>query len=180
MVVITARDASGEALIRELQRTRNRVRHLWPAPGTLPDDTDVLFCELAPGLPARLPWLPGEPKAALVLLVPPALPLDFDLLAKCAPHAVLHRPYTTPAIQASLALARAQFAYERRLRGRIERLEATVRSMRTVERAKAILMGTRKMAEEEAYRFLRSQAMERRASVGAVAAAIVDAHELLG
>lgn len=52
--------------------------------------------------------------------------------------------------------------------------------MRSVERAKTILMNVRKMAEEEAYGYLRSQAMERRVSVGAIAAAIVDANELIG
>ena len=181
IAVLTERDASGATLIRELQRTRSRVRHLWPAPDPLPADTDVIFCDLAPGLPARLPWLPGEPKAALVLLVPPpAEPLDLDLLRKCAPEAVLHRPFAAPAILASLVLARSRFAYERRLRGRIERLDATLRAMRSVERAKAILMGARKMAEDEAYRFLRTQAMRRGVPIGAVAAAIVDAHELIG
>ena len=181
IAVIAVRDASGELLIRELQRTRSRVRHLWPPPDPLPTDTDVIFCDLTPGLPTRLPWLPGEPKAALVLLVPPATaPLDLDLLRKCAPEAVLHRPFAAPAVLASLVLARSRFGYERRLRGRIERLDATLRSMRSVERAKAILMGARKMAEDEAYRLLRSQAMERRVSVGAVAAAIVDAHDLIG
>lgn len=181
VVVAAARDPSGEALIRELQRTRARVRHFWPPPDPLPADTDVLFCDLVPSLPARLPWLPGEPKAALVLLIPSAeTALDLDLLRKTAPEAVLHRPFTAPAILAALVLARSRFAYERRLRGRIERLDLTLRSMHSVERAKAILMGARKMQEEDAYRFIRSQAMERRVSVGAVATAIVDAHELIG
>ena len=181
VVVAAVRDASGEALIRELQRTRARVRHFWPPPDPLPSDTDVLFCDLVPSLPARLPWLPGEPKAALVALMPSAeAPSDLDLLRKAAPEAVLHRPFTAPAILAALVLARSRFAYERRLRGRIERLDLTLRSMHSVERAKAILMGARKMQEEDAYRFIRSQAMERRVSVAAVATAIVDAHELIG
>jgi len=181
IVVATARDASGEALIRELQRTRARVRHLWPPPDPLPADTDVLFCDLVPSLPGRLPWLPGEPKAALVALMPLAeASPDLELLRKAAPEAVLHRPYTAPAILAALVLARSRFGYERRLRGRIERLDLTLRSMHSVERAKAILMGARKMKEEDAYRFIRSQAMKRRIAVGVVATAIVDAHELTG
>lgn len=180
IAVVTARDASGETLIRELQRTRSRVRHLWPPPDPLPADTDVLFCDLAPGLPARLPWVPGEPKAALVVLVPQAAALDLDLLQKSAPDAVLHRPFSPPAVLAGLLLARSHFGYERRLRSRIERLDLTLRSMRSVERAKTILIGARKMGEEEAYRFIRSQAMERRVSVATIAAAIVDAHDLLG
>lgn len=179
IVVVTARDEAGEVLIRELQRTRGRVRHVWPAPDPLPADTDVLFCDLVPGLPARLPWLPGEPKTALVALIPPGVPLDLDLLRKATPEAVLHRPFAAPAIVASLVLAHSRFAYERRLRGRIERLDGTLRATRSVERAKTILMSARNMAEDQAYHFLRSQAMERRVSVGVIAAAIVDAHDLL-
>jgi AmiR/NasT family two-component response regulator len=180
IVVATRRDDSGEMLIRELQRTRGRVRHLWPIPDMLPEDTDVIFCDLFPGLPGRVPWLPGEPKAALVALVPSAPPPDLELLRNCTPEAVLHRPFSTHAVLAGLLLARTRFNYERRLRGRIAKLDDTLRVIRSVERAKAILMTVQHIGEDEAYQFLRRQAMDRRVSVGAVAAAIVDSHEILG
>lgn len=180
IVVVTARDSSGETLIRDLQRTRNRIQYIWPVPEMLPADTDVIFCDLLPDLPSRLPWLPGEPKAALVALFAPGMAIDLDLLRKTAPEAVLHRPFTTSAVLSSLLLARSRFTYERRLRGRLEKLDGTLRSMRSVERAKTILMEARKMGEEEAYGFLRRQAMERRVSVGVIAAAIVDANDLIG
>jgi AmiR/NasT family two-component response regulator len=83
-------------------------------------------------------------------------------------------------VATSLALARAQFLYERRLRSRIDKLDETLRAFRSVERAKTILMQTRKLDEEEAYHFMRRQAMSRRISITAVAAAIVDSNELLG
>lgn len=180
IVVATIRDSSTEALLRDLQRMRNRVKYVWPIPETLPVDTDVIFCDLVPDLPSRLPWLPGEPKAALVALMAPGMAADLDLLRKTAPEAVLHRPFTTAAVLSSLLLARSRFTYERRLRGRLTKLDGTLRSMRSVERAKTILMNTRKLDEEEAYGFLRRQAMERRVSVGAIAAAIVDSNDLIG
>jgi AmiR/NasT family two-component response regulator len=180
IAVATRRDESGETLIRELQRTRARVRHLWPAPDLLPGDADVLFCDLVPGLPSRLPWLPGEPKSALVLLIPPAPPPDLELVRNCAPDALLHRPFATHAVLTALVLARTRFNYERRLRSRIARLDETLRVIRSVERAKTILMNTQKITEDEAYHAIRHQAMERRVSIGAVAAAIVDSHEILG
>jgi AmiR/NasT family two-component response regulator len=180
ILVVTRTDDCGGLLVRELQRTRARVRHLWPMPEVLPENADVIFCDLAPGLPARLPWVPGEPKSALVLLIAPAPPPDFELLRNCAPDAVLHRPVTTHAVLASVVLARTRFTYERRLRGRIERLDQTLRVIRAVERAKSILMSERKIGEDEAYQFMRRQAMERRVSIGAVAAAIVDSNDLLG
>ncbi|HUC64988.1 MAG TPA: ANTAR domain-containing protein [Stellaceae bacterium] len=180
IVVVVRRDDEGDALARELLRTRSRVRRLWPMPMRLPEDADVIFCELVPELPQCLPWVPGEPLAALVAVTPAIQAPDLKLLRNCAPHAVLHRPFTPGTVLTSLALARAQFLYERRLRTRIDKLDETLRAFRSVERAKTILMQTRKLDEEEAYHFMRRQAMNRRISISAVAAAIVDSHDVLG
>ncbi|MGE0761378.1 MAG: ANTAR domain-containing response regulator [Pirellulaceae bacterium] len=180
LIVATRRDEDGELLIRELQRVRAKVRHLWPVPDRLPEDADVIFSDFVPGLADRIPWIPGEPKAALVTLIPLAPPPDLAALRDCAPDAVLHKPFTTYGILTSLVMARSHFLYEQRLRSRIEKLDENLRAMRSVERAKAILMNSRSLREDEAYNFLRRQAMARRVSISAVAAAIVDSHEILG
>jgi AmiR/NasT family two-component response regulator len=156
------------------------VRRLWPLPPRLPDGVDVMFCELTPELPQCLPWVPGQPLAALVVVTPAVQMPPLKLLRNCAPHAVLHRPFTTGTVLTSLAIARAQFLYEQRLRGRIDKLDETLRSFRSVERAKNILMEKRNLDEEAAYHFMRRQAMSQRVSVGAVAAAIIDSHDILG
>jgi len=180
VVVALRRDEDGEFLIRELQRTRARVRHVWPVPEVLPEDTDVIFCELTPGLSERIPWIPGEPRAAIVVTIPLVPPPDLDLLRACAVDAALHRPLTSHAVLVSLVMARTRFTYDQRLRWRIDKLDENLRAIRAVERAKVILMDARKMDEEAAYHFIRRQAMERRVSISAVAAAIVDSHEILG
>jgi AmiR/NasT family two-component response regulator len=180
IVVALRRDEEGDTLARELARSRGRVRRLWPLPPRLPEDADILFCEFVPELPHCLPWVPGQPSAALVAVMPALQPPDLKLLRNCAPHAVLHRPFTPATVATSLALARAQFLYERRLRSRIDKLDETLRAFRSVERAKTILMQTRKLDEDEAYHFMRRQAMNRRVSISAVAAAIVDSHDVLG
>ena len=180
ILVATQRDESGDLLIRELQRTRARVRHLWPLPDRLPDGNDAIFVDLAPGLGARIPWVPGEARAALVLIIPSFPPPDLDLLRNCAPDAVLHRPFTTHAVLSALVVARSHFTFERRLRRRIEKLDETLRAIRNVERAKSILMAKERMGEDDAYHFMRRQAMARRVSLSAIAAAIVDSQELLG
>ena len=63
---------------------------------------------------------------------------------------------------------------------RIDKLDETLRSFRSVERAKNILMEKRDLDEEEAYHFMRRQAMNQRISIGVVAAAIIDSHDILG
>ena len=180
IAVLARRDDPGEHLIRELQRTRARVCHIWPMPGQIPVDYDVVFCELCPDLPKRLPCLPGTPSATLIIVLPVGMPLDLGILHNCAPHAVLHFPVMPDAVLSALATARSHFLYERRLRSRVEKLDDNLRTMRSVERAKAILIDTKKLSEQDAYQFLRRTAMERRVSIGALAAMIVDSQELLG
>jgi hypothetical protein len=176
IAVAVSRDEDAEMLARELSRTRSRVRRMWPL--RLPEAVDV--CELTAELPQLLPWVPGQPQAALVVVTQAVQMPQLKLLRNCAPHAVLHQPFTTGTVLTSLAVARAQFLYEQRLRTRIDKLDETLRAFRSVERAKSILMEKRNLDEEEAYHFMRRQAMSQRVSVGAVAAAIVDSHGILG
>jgi len=180
VVVLAPVDDQTTLLLRELQRYRMRVQQVWPMPTTVPGDADIVFCEYCPDLARRLPWIPGDARSALVVIVPATEPIQVEPLSHATPNAVLSRPFTPNGVLSSLVLERSQFGYERRLRSKIEKLDENLRSMRTVERAKAILMATRQMPETEAYSFIRRQAMDRRVSASAVAAAIVDSFELLG
>jgi AmiR/NasT family two-component response regulator len=180
IIVAVPHDDDGNALARELLRTRSRVRRLWPLPAHLPEGADVIFCELVPELAQCLPWVPGQPTAALVAVTHAAQAPPLKLLRNCTPHSVLHRPFTAGMVLTSLAVGRAQFLYEQRLRTRIDKLDETLRAFRSVERAKHILMEKRNLDEEEAYHFMRRQAMSQRVSIGAVAAAIIDSHGILG
>lgn len=180
VAVIVARDDDGERLVRELQRLRCTVHYEWPIPSQIPSQFDAIFCALSNDLPQRLPWIPGEPASALIVVDPGEGALDLKLLHNCAPHALMHYPSTGRAVQTSLALARSHFLYERRLRGRIDKLDESLRMMRSVERAKSLLIRVKNVSEEEAYNYLRRQAMERRVTIGAVASAIIDSYELLG
>ena len=178
IAVAVSRDEDAEMLARELSRTRSRVRRVWPL--RLPEAVDVIFCELTAELPQWLPWVPGQPQAALVVVTQAVQMPQLKLLRNCSPHAVLHQPFTTGTVLTSLAVARAQFLYEQRLRTQIDKLDETLRAFRSVERAKSILMEKRNLDEEEAYHFMRRQAISQRVSVGAVAAAIVNSHGILG
>jgi AmiR/NasT family two-component response regulator len=179
IVVAVRRDGDGETVVRELQRTRACVRHCWPLPDRLPDDADAIFADLTPDLAQRIPWVPGEPKAALVVIPPLAAAPDLEAIRCLAADGILHRPIAAYAVAATLVQALGTFAYGQRLRSRIEKLDDTLRAFRSVERAKAIIMDRNRLNESEAYQFLRRQAMDRRTSINAVAAAIIDAHGIL-
>lgn len=179
ILVSVPHDVEGDMLVRELLRTRSNVRREWPLPSRLSEAVDVVFCELVPELPKWLPWVPGQPLAALVIVTPSGQMPKLKLLHDCAPHAVLHRPFTADTVLTAIAIARAQFLYEGRLRTRIDKLDETLRAFRSIERAKSILMEKRRIDEEQAYHFMRRKAMSQRVSIGAVAAAIVDSHYIL-
>ncbi len=180
VVVVAADDDQTRFLIRELQRLRARVRQIWPMQAQLPSDVDIVFCEYTSDLPRRLPWNPGDARAALVAILPTNEALDPNVLCNATPQAVLSKPFSTNAILAAYFLANSQFRYERRLRDKIDKLEDSLRAARIVERAKAILMSTRNINEDEAYNVIRRQAMDRRVPASVVASAIVDSFELIG
>jgi hypothetical protein len=177
--IVASPGPATETLRRALQRRHARVSVDWPAPDPLPAAGDLLFCTYLPDLPRRIPWTPGEAPLALIVLLEAGQAADPELLRLATCDAVLPHPASPELVAATVAVARDKFLYERRLRGRIERLEETLRALRTVERAKALLIAERNMTEEQAYAFLRERAMERRVTVGAVAAAYLDSHDLL-
>lgn len=179
ITVMVPRDTEGDLLIRQLQKTRAELRHVWPPGDEMPTEGDVLFCQLSDDLPRRLPWLPGDPAMALVVVLPSRGTLNREALRNCAPHGVLQLPVSGDIVEAVLDTAREQFLYVGRMQRRIEKLDENLRNIRNVERAKAILISSRKISEDEAYGFLRRKAMERRVSIGALASMIVDSEDLL-
>lgn len=175
--VVTRRDEHGDHLIRELQRTRAEVQHIWPIPDRIPSDYDIIYCDMVADLPSRLDGLPGMPKFALVVVLSNATRVDPRTLENCVAHAVIHLPVTEQAVISSLVVARSHFLYEQRLRKRINQLDENLLSVRNIERAKVILMEKMGLNEDEAYVQLRRQAMERRITVSALASAIIDARD---
>ena len=67
-------------------------------------------------------------------------------------------------------------AADRRRRAAEQRLK----ERKTVERAKGLVMDVRRLSEEEAYRFLRTESQNRRVSIHDLATAVVMGKDLLG
>lgn len=180
VLVAAERDAQVDLLLRELRRLATHVVHLYPVIDQLPAEHDIILADISLPLTEQLPWVPGEASAALILLLPENGRHSLKKLRTCCPDAVLYRPFQPSAIQTSLVLARSQFQFIRRLRSRIARLDENIKAIRDIERAKTIVMDVRRIGEDEAYAYLRSQAMERRMTVASFASHLVDSHQLLG
>lgn len=179
IAVITKRDDHGESLIRDLQKTRAKVLHIWPMPEAIPTDFDIVFCELVEDLPMRFKGVPGDVPVTFIVVIPAHGNMNQMALENSAPHAVVHMPCRAEEVVAAMVVGRSHFQYERRLRQRIEKLDENLRSMKTIERAKIIMMQAKNINEEEAYKELRLRAMQRRVSIGVFASAVVDSQDLL-
>lgn len=180
IAVIAKRDDHGEDLIREVQKSRAKVQHIWPMPDEIPTDFDIVFCEMVDDLPSRFKGVPGSAHVTFIVVIPANGTMIQKVIENSVPHAVIHLPCRAEEVLSSMIVARSHYKYERRLRQRIEKLDDNLRSMKTIERAKVIMMQSKNLNEEEAYKQLRLRAMQRRVSIGSLASSIVDSQELLG
>lgn len=167
-------DGEGQALVRHLQRTRARVKHMWPIPDRIGEETSIVLCAFERHLSGRLAWSPGEAKAALVLILPASGQCDLDEIRAAAPDALLYRPIQQHTVVTALQLALDHFTYGRRLHMRIARLEENIKSLREIERAKQVIMARQAVGEQEAYRLLRDMAMAKRVAVADLATKVID------
>lgn len=179
IIVSVEPDDEGQFLIRELRRLRGEVTLAWPLPDRFPADAGVIIAAYEDRLVDRLPWLPGEATAGLVVVLPQHDGYRLESVLSCSPDGLLYRPFRSDQIRTVTVLAREQHLYIQRLRSRITRLEDTMRAARDIERAKSILMALRKVDEEEAYAILRRQAMRKRVSIAAVAISVIDSSDML-
>ena len=81
-----------------------------------------------------------------------------------------------PVVDAAVTRYRA-FA---KLRAELDETKGALADRRDIERAKALLMERRALAEEEAYRLLRDRAMSERRRIGDVARSLLEANRMLG
>lgn len=79
-----------------------------------------------------------------------------------------------------LDLAIRRFNAYTRLQTELDEARTELAERKTIDRAKAILMESRKLAEPEAYALLRTTAMRQGRRIADVAEALITAHDLLG
>ena len=76
-------------------------------------------------------------------------------------------------------LALDHASYVKRLKARIARMEENLRAVRSIERAKQLLMSLHKINDARAFQMLRDLAMQKRVTVASLADGLVDSVDLL-
>jgi two-component system, response regulator PdtaR len=90
-------------------------------------------------------------------------------------HAWIVRGYSGERLRPVLQLAQLRFRREKQQRESLAQLASRLEERKLVDRAKGILMSTRRMAEDEAFHTLREAAMHGKQRVGQVAQRLIDA-----
>lgn len=115
--------------------------------------------------------------APVLLLLSPANRWGEELLKSQAVLAAVSKPPNETDLYLAALLAEANFAKFAALEQEITRLQDQLQSRKLVERAKGILMETLGLSEQEAYRKMQRESMERRTSMKAIAEAIITAQK---
>ncbi len=182
VAVVHPDDADGRLLVQQLLRIGCQVQAIWPPQPALPEGTDVVFLAVRPDhLQLHYAWTQGEgehPPTAIAV-VNYENPTIVSAVLEMQVQAVLPSPVRSFGLLSTLVLARRNHKESRQQQQRIAKLQTKLLGQRRVAEAKAILMQTHGIGEDQAYEMMRTQAMGRRSSVEDIAQAIVHASEIL-
>ncbi|MCE9661812.1 MAG: ANTAR domain-containing protein [Burkholderiales bacterium] len=180
VAVLHPDDADGRQLTQQLQRIGCQVQAFWPPVATLPENTDVVFLAVQPEITQNeFEWVKAENAPTCIAVVNYENPTIVETVLRLGAKAVLPAPVRSFGLLSVLVIARA---VDDRIQGqasRIRKLEAKLTGARRIAEAKNILMRTRNVSESQAYDLIRDQAMSKRVTTEDIAAAIVNANEIL-
>jgi two-component system, response regulator PdtaR len=180
VLVVHPRDAEGDALIDQLKRIGCNVRGLWPPPAEIPCDVDTVFHLVEAAETPDFTASATDDGPTFVAIIDYENPTVLKRLLDSNAHGVVNKPIRPFGILSSLVLARSAHGYARRLQGKVQKLEETLKARRDVDKAVKILVTLKKIGETEAYELIRQQATQKRLSMAQIAATIIGAQEVLG
>jgi AmiR/NasT family two-component response regulator len=180
VLVVHPRDAEGDALIDQLKRIGCNVRGLWPPPAEIPRDVDTVFHLVEAAETPDFTASATDDGPTFVAIIDYENPTVLKRLLDSSAHGVVNKPIRPFGILSSLVLARSAHGYARRLQGKVQKLEETLKARRDVDKAVKILVTLKKIGETEAYELIRQQATQKRLSMAQIAATIIGAQEVLG
>jgi len=181
VLLIHPDDADGQELSAQLQRIGCQLRATWPPRDQLPDEVDIVFFAMRPEVMSMdLPWLKREDLPPIIAVVNYENPTIIEAVLRLKATAVVASPVKSFGLLTSVVLAR-HLAEERHGQQKyIGKLEQRLNGLRKIAKAKQILMSTRGLSEEDAYKVIRDQAMVKRVTTEEIADAVINANEILG
>jgi AmiR/NasT family two-component response regulator len=180
--VIHPPDEEGKSLVEHLKRIGCMVEAVWPIPDSPAAHADILM--LAIDFHAReeirnLLRGQNDEGPTIIAIVNYENPSTLQLVLEAGALAVTEKPIRPFGLLTTVILARTLWINRRERARKVRKLEAKLSGIQKIQRAKAILMQSQNLTEDEAYATLRKQAMSKRVAMEEMANAIVNAHELL-
>ena len=180
--VIHPPDSEGLALVEHLRRIGCSCEASWPLPESISPAAVVVLVSIEQENRDQIlrlfrPVQPSDP--ALLAVVSFEDPSTLQIVLECGALAVIERPIRPFGLLTNLTIARALWLERQNAGKRIRKLERKLAGNNRTLRAKNILMQTQGLSEQEAYDSIRRQAMSKRVSMDELAAAIINANELL-
>jgi AmiR/NasT family two-component response regulator len=179
--VVHPPDEEGKNLVEHLRRIGCMVEAIWPIPDSPSPQADILMLaidfhardEIRKLLRAR------RERAALIAIVDYENPSTLQLVLESGALAVTEKPIRPFGLLTNVIMARTLWIEKRKVERKLEKLEVKLSGMQRIQRAKAILMQSQQISEDEAHSTIRKQAMAKRTSMEEIASAIINANELL-
>lgn len=170
-----------DTLHRHLKRVGFLTETNWPPSPALFEMCDVVFIAFRDVTEAgvRLKWNAEAPPAALVALLDYENPAIVKEAVALGAHAVLGLPIRSFGAVANVFVALQNYQRQTQLNESLRRLKARIENERLLSKAKDVLIRTGGMTEEDAYKSLRSQAMNKRVSLAEIARSIINAEGIL-
>jgi len=174
-------DQDGQELIAQLQRIGCQVKAFWPPAEKLPDEADLIFLAMRPEfLSVVLVCVKNDDVPPIIAVVNYENPTTIEAVLRINATAVVASPVKSFGLLTAVVLARHLAEGRRSREHYVARLEERLSGLRKIAKAKAILMNTRGLSEEDAYKLIREQAMSKRVTTEEISDAVIKANEILG
>lgn len=174
-------DQDGQELLGQLQRIGCQAQAFWPPLEKLPTGANLIILAMRPEtLSMDLPWLRRDSSPPVIPVVNYENPLIVEAVLQLNAYGVIASPVRSFGLLTSIVVAVNQAEKVRDREKYVARLEQRLSGLRKVNKAKAILMSTRGVCEEDAYKIIRDQAMTKRVTAEEIADALINANEILG
>jgi len=142
---------------------------------------DLVFLAVRPDvLSIDLPWLRRDGAPPVIAVVTYENPVLVEAVLALNAYGVIASPVKSFGLLTAMAVAMNQAQRAREREKILARAEQRLASQRKIAKAKAILMQSRGISEDDAYKLIRSRAIGRRVTTEDIADAVIQANEILG
>mgnify|MGYP001264216266 CR=1 FL=1 len=182
--VIHPPDAEGQSLVEQFNRIGCPTETQWPVPDEFSPTADVVVLAIEYEARDKIRKLTrqrsGQILPTIIAIVGYEDPSTLQIVLESGALAIVERPIRPFGLLSNLTVARSLWLQRMDAEKRVRKLERRLSGMQQVQKAKSILMNNQGISEEEAYGMLRRQAMAKRMAMEDLAAAIINANDVLG